>query len=31
MRIPPYYRRPEWQRFFSGMAVGALLSWVLFL
>ncbi|MBT2643947.1 sporulation protein [Bacillus sp. ISL-41] len=31
MRIPPYYRRPEWQRFFSGMAIGALLSWVLFL
>lgn len=31
MRIPPYYRRPECQRFFSGMAVGALLSWVLFL
>lgn len=30
MRIPPYYRRPEWQRFFSGMAIGALLSWVLF-
>ncbi len=31
MRIPPYYRKPEWQRFFSGMAVGALLAWVLFL
>jgi hypothetical protein len=31
MRIPPYYRRPEWQRFFSGVAVGALVSWVLFL
>ena len=31
MRIPPYYRRPQWQRFFSGVAVGALVSWVLFL
>ncbi|WLR56088.1 sporulation protein [Mesobacillus subterraneus] len=31
MRIPPYYRRPEWQRFISGVAVGALVSWVLFL
>ncbi|ESU30874.1 hypothetical protein G3A_19775 [Bacillus sp. 17376] len=31
MRIPPYYRRPEWQRFFSGVAVGALVSWILFL
>ncbi|MFT9600862.1 sporulation membrane protein YtrI [Mesobacillus sp.] len=31
MRIPPYYRRPEWQRFFSGVAVGAIVSWVLFL
>jgi hypothetical protein len=31
MRIPPYYRKPEWQRFLSGVAVGALVSWVLFL
>ncbi|RSD27706.1 sporulation membrane protein YtrI [Mesobacillus subterraneus] len=31
MRIPPYYRKPEWQRFFSGMAVGAVLGWILFL
>ncbi|WP_210364937.1 sporulation membrane protein YtrI [Bacillus sp. REN3] len=31
MRIPAYYRKPAWQRFFSGMAVGAILSWVLFL
>ncbi|KIY22133.1 MULTISPECIES: sporulation membrane protein YtrI [Mesobacillus] len=31
MRIPPYYRRPEWQRFFSGAAIGALVSWILFL
>jgi hypothetical protein len=31
MRIPPYYRMPVWQRFFSGMAIGAVLSWCLFL
>jgi len=31
MRVPPYYRKPSWQRFFSGMAIGAALSWVLFL
>ncbi|MBT2754464.1 sporulation membrane protein YtrI [Mesobacillus foraminis] len=31
MRIPPYYRSPSWQRFFSGMAVGAALSWCIFL
>lgn len=31
MRIPPYYRKPAWQRFFSGMAVGAFISWFLFL
>lgn len=31
MRIPPYYRKPAWQRFFSGMAVGGALSWCLFL
>ncbi len=31
MRIPPYYRRPSWQRFFSGMAVGGAISWCIFL
>jgi hypothetical protein len=31
MRIPPYYKRPSWQRFFSGMAVGGAVSWVIFL
>jgi len=31
MRIPPYYRKPSWQRFFSGMAIGACLSWCIFL
>ncbi|MBS4215378.1 MULTISPECIES: sporulation membrane protein YtrI [Neobacillus] len=31
MRIPPYYRRPSWQRFISGMAVGGAISWCIFL
>lgn len=31
MRIPPFYRRSSWQRFFSGMAIGGVVSWCLFL
>ncbi|MBM4762544.1 sporulation membrane protein YtrI [Bacillus sp. B15-48] len=31
MRIPPYYRKPSWQRFFAGMVIGAFLSWCVFL
>jgi hypothetical protein len=31
MRIPPYYRRPSWQRLFSGMAIGGAISWCIFL
>ncbi|MDR6122096.1 sporulation membrane protein YtrI [Bacillus sp. 1P10SD] len=31
MRIPPYYRRPSWQRFFAGAAVGGAISWCIFL
>lgn len=31
MRIPPYYRKPSWQRFFAGMAIGASISWSIFL
>jgi hypothetical protein len=31
MRIPPLYRRPSWQRFFGGMAVGGVISWCIFL
>ncbi len=31
MRIPPYYKKPSWQRFFAGVAVGALISWGFFL
>jgi L-lactate permease len=30
MRIPPYYLRPSWQRFFSGMVIGGAISWVIF-
>jgi len=31
MRIPPLYRRPTWQRFFAGMAIGGAISWCIFL
>jgi len=31
MRIPPYHHLPTWQRFFAGMAVGAIISWFVFL
>ncbi|SDH74236.1 sporulation membrane protein YtrI [Alteribacillus bidgolensis] len=31
MRIPPYYRRPGWQRFFAGIMMGALGGWAFFL
>lgn len=31
MRIPPYYHRPEWQRFLAGMAIGGIISWFIFL
>ncbi|WP_044894516.1 sporulation membrane protein YtrI [Bacillus alveayuensis] len=31
MRIPPYHRDKTWQRFFAGMAVGAVISWLVFL
>ncbi|MEW9051729.1 MAG: sporulation membrane protein YtrI [Neobacillus sp.] len=31
MRIPPYYRRPSWQRFFAGTAIGGAISWTIFL
>lgn len=31
MRIPPYYQKPSWQRFFAGMVVGAIISWGFFL
>lgn len=31
MRIPPLYRRPSWQRFLSGAAIGGAISWCIFL
>ncbi|PLR79509.1 sporulation protein [Bacillus canaveralius] len=31
MRIPSYYRQPGWQRFIAGMAIGAIISWFIFL
>ena len=31
MRIPPYYQKASWQRFFSGMAIGGAISWGIFL
>lgn len=31
MRIPPYYRKPSWQRFLAGAAMGGLISWFIFL
>jgi len=31
MRIPPLYRKPAWQRFFAGAAVGGCISWMIFL
>lgn len=31
MRIPPFYLRPSWQRFFSGMAIGGAISWGIFI
>ncbi|WP_077615528.1 sporulation membrane protein YtrI [Caenibacillus caldisaponilyticus] len=31
MRIPPYYRHPDWQRFFAGIAVGAIIGFCFFI
>jgi hypothetical protein len=31
MRIPPHYQQPSWQRFFAGAAIGAVISWGVFL
>ncbi|OIJ11013.1 hypothetical protein BKP35_12735 [Anaerobacillus arseniciselenatis] len=31
MRIPPYYKKPGWQRFFSGMIIGMLIGWFFFI
>ncbi len=31
MRVPPNYRKKEWEKVLSGMAIGALISWCIFL
>src|SRR5690606_15537794 len=31
MRVPTYYQKPGWQRFFAGVVIGALISWFIFL
>ncbi|KMK74549.1 sporulation membrane protein YtrI [Alkalihalobacillus pseudalcaliphilus] len=31
MRVPPYYLRPGWQRFFAGITIGVLIGWAFFL
>ncbi len=30
MRIPPFYEKGSWQRFFAGGVFGGLISWILF-
>lgn len=31
MRLPSSYRLKEWRRLFAGMAIGAIISWLIFL
>lgn len=31
MRIPPYHKKPSWERFFAGMIFGAIVTWFFFL
>jgi gas vesicle protein len=31
MRIPPFYQRPNWQRFLGGIFLGAVIGWLFFL
>ncbi|MBA4537114.1 sporulation protein [Bacillus aquiflavi] len=31
MRIPPFYHNPVWQRFLTGIVLGSIISWVVFL
>ncbi|WP_316570950.1 sporulation membrane protein YtrI [Neobacillus sp. YIM B06451] len=31
MRVPTFYNDPSWQRFFAGMAIGGVISWLLFI
>ncbi|MFV8827557.1 sporulation membrane protein YtrI [Alkalihalobacterium sp. APHAB7] len=30
MRVPPYYKRPGWQRFFAGVVIGMIIGWAFF-
>ncbi|OIJ18583.1 hypothetical protein BKP45_11800 [Anaerobacillus alkalidiazotrophicus] len=31
MRIPPYYKKTGWQRFFAGIIIGILIGWFFFI
>ncbi|WKB36765.1 hypothetical protein QS257_07435 [Terrilactibacillus sp. S3-3] len=31
MRIPPYYRMPDWQRFLAGIVIGILIGFSFFM
>ncbi|RDU36212.1 sporulation protein [Neobacillus piezotolerans] len=31
MRVPAFYNDKSWQRFFAGMAIGGVISWLLFI
>jgi mannitol-specific phosphotransferase system IIBC component len=31
MRIPPYYKDPNWQRFLAGVMLGTIIGWLIFL
>jgi hypothetical protein len=31
MRVPPYYKRPGWQRFFAGVIIGMVIGWFFFI
>lgn len=31
MRIPPFYQKAIWQRFLAGVALGGIISWLIFL
>ncbi|MCM3619435.1 sporulation protein [Sutcliffiella horikoshii] len=31
MRVPPYNRDPGWQRFFTGVVIGGIIGWLIFM
>ncbi|WP_208592251.1 sporulation membrane protein YtrI [Gracilibacillus suaedae] len=31
MHIPPYYKRPSWQRFLAGVAIGTIIGYIIFI